>query len=304
MSNQIYRQISESLIRMGAKTAIISIDNLSKIQRLFTDIIDVRPYSIEFYEMYLKRLKEDNSTVFPDAKSIIIIVYPQQITGVNFNYNGRAIEIIIPPTYIYKDAENNIRSLLQKILSGYGYLLKNSTLPGKFTTVLSGLGKYGRNNLCYIKGMGSFNTPLIYLSDLPVEETQLSEISLASSCKNCKRCIDICPTGAINRDSFIINPEICITYFNENELELPDWILTKWQNTLVGCMLCQRICPMNKKLLNNINRSINFTEADTDLILQNTEFKDLPQSIKDKLTQLCLESYYEIIPRNLRILIT
>ena len=165
MTERIYKQIADTLTKIGAKTAIISIDNISKIQKLFTDITSVRPYSIEFYEIYLKRFKENYRKLFPDAKSIIIIVYPQLITEIKFTYKGRDIRIIIPPTYIYREQEKNIKNILQKILSEYGYIIKNSSLPEKLTTALSGLGKYGKNNLCYVEGMGSFNTPIIYLSD-------------------------------------------------------------------------------------------------------------------------------------------
>lgn len=303
MSEKIYRQISANLSNIGVKTTLISISNLTKIQKIFTEIINSRTYSQEFYDIYFKIFQKDYRKVFPDAKSIIVTVYSQQITELYFSYNGADIRTVIPPTYIHKDEEVNIENLLNKILSNYGYCIRNFPLPEKLTTVLSGLGKYGKNNLCYVDGMGSFNTPIIYLSDLPVEEKPLSGMSLAEPCKNCIRCTNNCPTKAITEDSFLINPQKCITYFNENEFELPEWVLMNWQDTIIGCMCCQEVCPMNAKLLKNISECAGFSEAETELILKNTEFKNLPESVKIKLADLSMDKQYEILPRNLQLLV-
>ncbi|MBM3706143.1 MAG: hypothetical protein FJW66_06435 [Actinobacteria bacterium] len=224
--------------------------------------------------------------------------------------------------------EEKIKGILGRILSGSGHSFTDSvSLPEKFTTVVCGLGKYGKNNLCYVDGMGSFNTPIIYLSDLAVKNDQSSEQELPNgndmgietdlmagkefaeknyqlkTCMHCAKCRDNCPTAAIIDDSFVINPENCITYFNENEFEIPGWILSEWQNTLVGCMRCQDICPANKKVLKNTVKGPAFQQPETDAILKNTEFESLPESAKSKIHKLCMEGYYPILSRNLNMLL-
>ena len=62
-------------------------------------------------------------------------------------------------------------------------------------------------------------------------------------CKGCSICTRECPTGAIHKSSFVINPEKCITLYNELSAPLPDWIPAKAHNALIGCLKCQKTCP-------------------------------------------------------------
>ncbi len=301
--DHIYDQISGSLSEIGAKFSLLSVNNVKIIQEKLSDSLNSRNHSKYFYEVYMERFFRDYREIMPHAKSIIIIVYPQKISEIFFNYGGKDIKTIIPPTYIYREEESNIFHLIQKILSKHEYRIENFPFPEKLTTVLSGLGKYGKNNLCYVDGMGSFHTPIIYLSDLPVEDTGKKKLTLASSCKNCNKCSQNCPTNAIDGNSFVIEAEKCMTYFNENEFDLSGNVLSKWQDTIVGCMCCQAVCPMNKKYLQNIEIKARFSEYETNIILKETGFKKLPESLKRKFTELCMDGYYVIIPRNLKLLL-
>jgi len=303
MKSEIKNEISVSLLSVGAKVKYLSIDNYNTIRKMFFDIVKLQPYSRLFQDSYLKRFKKDYKQVFPGAKSIIAVAYPQPVTDVSFTLNDKIIKTILPPTYVYREREEKIKEILTGALSRRGLKLADCPLPEKFTAVVSGLGKYGKNNLCYVEGMGSFNSPLLYLSDLPSEKTEISEPLMLKYCNNCTRCRDNCPTGAIGPENFVIDPEKCETFYNENEFEFPGWVLPNWQNTIVGCMKCQEVCPANKGVLHNIVRGPDFSKLESDAIFNTGDFMDLPESAKAKITSLCMENYYEIIPRNLKILI-
>ena len=68
-------------------------------------------------------------------------------------------------------------------------------------------------------------------------------------------------------------------------------------------MGCQKICPENKKSQKNIETGVHFTKSETELILAGIEFKNLPEAAKIKLTELCMNDYYNVLPRNLNLLI-
>ncbi len=151
--------------------------------------------------------------------------------------------------------------------------------------------------------MGSFNSPLVYLTDLPCEDGKLCEVSSMKSCESCLKCIRNCPTGCISENTFLVNAEKCLTFFNENEDKFPGWIKKSWHHTIVGCMRCQIACKENKEFLKDVNTIEFFKEAETELILKETPYQKLPSFTKNKLEELCMTDYYDVLARNLQVLI-
>src|SRR5690606_37813638 len=66
-------------------------------------------------------------------------------------------------------------------------------------------------------------------------------------CGTCTRCIDACPTDALETP-YIVNGSKCISYLT---IELKDEILPnefkgKMENWMFGCDICQDVCPWNR----------------------------------------------------------
>jgi epoxyqueuosine reductase len=303
LQEKIFNEISENLTEFGAKAAIISINNLAGIQEIYKNIVQSKTFSKKIYDSYLSGFQNDYKSIMPDAKSIIVTAYPQKITELYFRYGGSNIRAIIPPSYVYSNAEAKTTKLLEKVLSKHCFNITSYRSPEKLISVLSGLGKYGRNNLCYVPEMGSFHTPVVYITDLPSKNTELHEAGVLESCSNCNICVKSCPTGSISESSFLTNAEICLTYFNENTGNFPVWIKKNWHHTIVGCMRCQSVCPENKNHLKDIEKGAHFTEFETELIIQGGLIQNLPAATRDKLEKLCMIDYYDVLPRNLRLLI-
>ncbi len=182
--------------------------------------------------------------------------------------------------------------------------MAQALIPEKLLAVRSGLGYYGRNNICYVDGMGSFHQPVVFFTDLPCEETNWRESKLMERCNNCSACIRNCPTGAITTERILLHAERCITLYNERPGAFPDWIDPKWHNCILGCLRCQDACPENKAVLGWVEEKGEFSEEETVLILQEKEFARLPSSTLRKLEQLELPEYYRnLLPRNLAVLL-
>ena len=192
---------------------------------------------------------------------------------------------------------------LKAILEPQGYQLQKVRLPDKLLAVRSGLAQYGKNNITYVKGMGSFQRPVVFISDYPCEEDSWGKATVLEHCENCSACMKACPTNAIVSDRFQLYAERCLTFHNERSEAFPQWLSPSWHNCLVGCMICQKVCPANKDVVKWIEAGATFDNEETDLILNGVSKERLPPETLEKLKGLDIMSYYDVLGRNLKALI-
>jgi epoxyqueuosine reductase len=254
------------------------------------------------YKTYLNRFDfiiPENSF---EAKSVILVTAPQPPVAVSFQWQGQTYSCIIPPTYSHK-TDHQIRGVLERLLKPNGYHLDQKRLPEKLLSVYSGLARYGKNNITYVPGMGSFHRPVVFVSDLPPLEDNWRNLNTMKSCNGCTACMDACPPQAMGSDRFLIHAERCITFHNERPGAFPRWLDSSWHNCLVGCMICQNSCPVNRKLVHRPVDGPNFFEEETAALLQGISREKIPPSAIDKLVELDILEYVDVLGRNLRALL-
>ncbi|MBM3156693.1 MAG: hypothetical protein FJ004_05350 [Chloroflexi bacterium] len=208
----------------------------------------------------------------------------------------------IPPTYSYK-TDAIIEKTLLDVLKPQRFTIKPARLPQKLLAVRSGLAQYGKNNIAYAEGMGSFHRLKVFLSDLPPVYDKWLELKSMEKCSKCSACLKKCPTSAIVPDRFLIRAERCLTFHNERVEPFPDWIKPSWHNCWIGCMVCQSVCPTNKKFYKWFVETEHFTERETDLILRGAPSSLLPKATANKLKRLDLLEDLNLLPRNLDVLL-
>jgi epoxyqueuosine reductase len=289
--------------KMKGKFRIVSVSHLEELKEDISRSVQEAKIEETFYDRYLSFFQFRNPEELPNARNIIIISVPQGMTLVNFRYKGRDNRVIIPPTYIYSRIKNDCIRILSKVFNGSGYSYAGALLPYKLLVTRSGLGKYGRNNIIYVEGTGSFHRLQAFFTDYPFNTDNWQEKEVMENCKDCSACLEACPTKAILADRFLINAEKCLTYFNENEASLPDWINPQSHNALVGCMKCQLICPINRDFLHMKEAGEIFSEEETNSILKEVPLDSLPKYTLGKLKRLNIDEYYTIVSRNLALLI-
>ncbi len=109
-------------------------------------------------------------------------------------------------------------------------------LNEKFFAQKSGIGYVGKNNLFISDKYGSYcNLALL----LTTEEITLTKVN-SNSCGSCTKCIDACPTSAIDG---IVDCNKCVSA----KLQKKDIInFDGITNIIYGCDICQEVCPKNE----------------------------------------------------------
>ncbi len=106
----------------------------------------------------------------------------------------------------------------------------------------AGIGWRGKHTLLLNREAGSwFFLGEIYTNlPLPVDEPQ------PDHCGTCRRCIDVCPTGAIVAP-YQLDARRCISYLTiEHKGEIPEELRPLMGNRIYGCDDCQLVCPWNR----------------------------------------------------------
>ena len=294
------------LTEESCKVATVSTSHLPDLEQEIKKQQAEGNLNKQFSQEYLSRFKFAPPQELPNSQSLIVVAMPRSPTRATFNWNGRQQSFILPPTYTaYDEKRLYIERLLAEAVGKEGYRIATPILPLKLLAVHSGVAEYGRNNITYASGMGSFMRLTAVYSDMPCETDHWQKVQMMKSCENCKICQKACPTGAIPTNRFLLRAEKCITYHNEKKgnIPFPAWISPEWHNCIVGCIKCQKICPENKPFLQLIGETADFTEEETRLILKGVPREELSESTIKKLQILSLTDYFDELPRNLSVLI-
>jgi epoxyqueuosine reductase len=294
--------ICSKLEEKGYRGIVLPIEHVTQLKYAIEENVHQGKIDAGFYEKRLTYFEFDVSTRLQTVCSIILTAAPQPQRKVTFHFNGQTYPVIIPPTY-YNDTDDQIRNILQNIFSSNHYELYPAALPLKLLAVYSGMAKYGKNNIAYVEGLGSFVRLKAFLSDMPTGGSDWLEPQVMKECNKCKACLNECPTKAIVPDRFLIHAEKCITFFNEEIAEFPEWINPAWHNSLIGCMKCQLVCPVNKRLIKWVEEGEDFNETETELILNGVPLDRIPPETVHKLNRGYMVDYLDVLPRNLRALL-
>ncbi len=292
------------LEEQGVLARVIPISRLADLRKSIESLHTAGALDEEFYKAYPKRFVFNPPVPMPEARSIVIMASRMPAVRFIFNNKGVKVPVLIPPTYI-QSARSDRKALdtLTELLRPYKVV--PADLPKKLLAARSGLAMYGRNNITYIDGLGSYYWLAAFYSDMPCpEEYEWRELAMMESCQDCSICMGNCPAGAITGDRFLLHAERCIVYHNEKpgDVPFPEWMDVSWHNCLVGCTRCQENCPENKGMLDIVDMG-EFTEEETELLLAGTPQDRLPGSLIKKLEEWDLLSSLDIIPRNLKALL-
>ena len=261
----------------------------------------------KFYATELGSTAHNQNARTEGLATVVVVAKPRPAHVVEFAAGGEVIEAVFPPTYV------RYRPLFEEVAADLGanalpgVRIERLMAPLKPLAVRLGLVRYGRNNVTYAPGFGSFIQLLGYLTDavLPLPEGwRPQELALLPECETCGVCRAICPTGAIDEDRVLLHAEHCLTYANENAGPWPSWVPSTVHNCLVGCLVCQRACPANTEM--PLERSgVIFGDEETRALLADTgeHVGEVWDRIRARLTTLGQPYSEPVVGRNLLALV-
>ena len=291
----------------GYQARIVPIKYLDNLQQEIDKHYRQGLFDEQFYQESLTSFVFGSPDSLPEARSLIIVAVPRPQFQVIFTWRGKPVPVLVPSYYLcWREAEKQLEDSLARVLSPSGHRAIRAVLPQKLLAVCSGLGQYGRNNICYVPGMGSFFRLWTFYSDLACRDDDWQEAQMMTSCQSCSACLRGCPTGAITSGRFLLHAERCITFHNEQpgDVLFPTWMDTCWHNCLIGCSYCQNVCPQNKDFWQWIERGAEFLEDETALLLEGVPLEQFPAATVEKLERLDLGDYADLLPRNLNVLLS
>lgn len=155
-------------------------------------------------------------------------------------------------------------------------LVDNHTLDERLCLELTGLAFLGKNNLMIHQDYGSY----FFIGLLLSKETHKEVIVLNNdTCGDCEICIKACPVGALT-NGYDVNK--CMSAYNQIKEPLSDEVI-KHNYLLLGCDICQRVCPKNKHIKESLTKE--FYPKDHSYVLIDDLFKLSNKAFKEKYGQ-------------------
>ncbi len=304
-SQQTKRKELDAALRCaGYSYRVAPADLMTELESTLARLCDEGLFSQDVYEEYRDDLVSSCPLDGAEgvlARTVIVVAWPSPAVKVRFHLESGPLEAVVPPTYVHSAERRRCLEVIRSVLEPAGFWVGRATGPAKLLAVHTGLAQYGRNNLAYVKGMGTFARLEAFCTDadLGTEEHDFKGSLRMSCCPPCRNCHHVCPTGCIPHDGTVIDAERCLTYLNEHEGEWPEWLEPTAHNSLVGCMRCHALCPANRYYVRREPVVAEFDREETDLMLQGLPPEELPEALRAKLAALDLEGYSTVLGRNL-----
>ncbi len=149
------------------------------------------------------------------------------------------------PRYTWSDRYAELRSKLERLgeeLGGdYRVLVDENQHVDREGAARAGVGFYGKNTLLITRRHGSWVVLGTIVTTAAIERSAPLDLD----CGSCTRCIDACPTGALD-DPGVLDSTRCLSYWSQAPGPVPDDYRAEMGSYVYGCDICQDVCPWNR----------------------------------------------------------
>ncbi|GER65859.1 epoxyqueuosine reductase [Weizmannia acidilactici] len=191
------------------------------------------------------------SLIFDSPQSIIAIAlaYPSKMKNPPKGKKGERRGIFCRASWgedyhtILREKLAKLEAFLKEKVEGARCKSMTDTgeLADRAVAERAGIGWSGKNCAIITPEFGSY----VYLGEMITNIPFEPDTPLEDQCGDCRKCLDVCPTGALV-SAGQINAKRCISYLTQTKDFLEDEFKVKIGNRVYGCDSCQTICPKNK----------------------------------------------------------
>ncbi len=186
--------------------------------------------------------RKDIRELFPEAKTVFSFL-------VSYNGNDVGIDTCSIASYAlgedyHKVIKRKLYTLIAYIQETYPFFqgrvfVDSAPVLERAWAEKAGLGWIGRSGCLVNERFGS----KVFLAEIVSNCQSEYSQSVKNRCAGCHRCVDACPTGAIQQGG-LVDCNLCISYQTiENKDEIPAEFNTC--GMVYGCDICLNACPWN-----------------------------------------------------------
>lgn len=173
---------------------------------------------------------------WPGVKSLAVLLWPYRQAA-----PAHQGAVWIDSYYAASNAAYHAARRLEDRLKQAGVFARaNVSYPARRAAVRAGLGFIGKNDLLITPGYGT--RVVIILMATNVDAPRRPALP-ERTCLSCGRCAAACPSGALSPEG-MTHPERCMRNFTMEGVVVPEQLRQRMGMCLLGCDICQRVCPM------------------------------------------------------------
>lgn len=135
------------------------------------------------------------------------------------------------------------RTLEKRLLDAGRFARANVSYPAKEAAIRAGLGLIGMNSLLITPQYGSRVVIILMATDIEIEKNDREYEK--KTCFNCGKCAAACPAHAIDHAG-LTHPERCLRNYMMEGVVVPEHLRKAGSMRLIGCDICQRVCPLQQ----------------------------------------------------------
>lgn len=141
----------------------------------------------------------------------------------------------------YAELREKLEALGRELGGSYRVLVDENQHVDREGAARAGVGFYGKNTVLITRRYGSWVVLGTLVTDLEIEAAK----PLALDCGSCTRCIDACPTGALDEPG-VLDSTKCLSYWSQAPGSIPAEYRAELGAQVYGCDICQDVCPWNR----------------------------------------------------------
>lgn len=201
-----------------------------------------------YMENYFEK-RTDPTQLVPGSKSIIVVTY-------NYHSPSQPLKPETPKIAQYAYGRDYHKVVKKKLKLLHHFIndeihpiesrsfVDSAPVMEREWAMKAGLGWIGKNTLLIHPKKGSY----FFIGELILDlELEYVENPINDYCGTCTRCIDACPTQAIQPEGYEMDGSKCISYATiEIKNDIPSFFKGKMENWIFGCDICQEVCPWNR----------------------------------------------------------